>query len=79
MSNVSDSICPWCTLTTKRIRRAIELAKEEHLPLDFSISFAPFQLDPTIPAWPNSVVKLDRYEERYGKERVADMIEAMKE
>lgn len=57
----------------------MELAKEENLPLDFSLRFAPYQLDPTMPAWPNSQNKLQRYEDKFGKDRVASMIETMKE
>ena len=75
----SDQICPFCWIGFKRITKAIEQAKNEDLPLDFSIKFAPFQLDPTIPDWPESYNKLERYEKKFGKDRVADMIEAMKE
>lgn len=78
-SDVADSVCPFCYVGYKRVQQAIQSAKEEQLPLDFSISFAPFQLDPTMAEWPKSEVKMERYEKKFGKKPVADMIEAMKE
>ncbi|TKA54683.1 hypothetical protein B0A53_03090 [Rhodotorula sp. CCFEE 5036] len=74
----SDSICPFCFIGKRRIEEAIRLAKEEeHLPLDFHIRFAPFLLDPTLPASPGEN-KRERYRRRFGgAERVQKMEEQM--
>lgn len=47
-----ESICPFCFIGFRRIQSAIKQAKEQDLPLDFSIRFAPFLLDPTLPNSP---------------------------
>lgn len=47
-----QSICPFCFIGYRRIQSAIKQAKEQNLPLDFSIRFAPFLLDPTLPNSP---------------------------
>ncbi|KAK4704445.1 hypothetical protein P7C70_g1767, partial [Phenoliferia sp. Uapishka_3] len=65
--------------TLIRIQSAISQAKAENLPLDFSIKFEPFLLDPTLPDSPG-VSKLARYESRFGgPEKVKTMIDAMAE
>jgi predicted DsbA family dithiol-disulfide isomerase len=43
---VSDVVCPWCYLGQKRLNEAIAGAPE----IDVSVTWRPFQLDPTIPA-----------------------------
>ncbi|MFT0892096.1 DsbA family oxidoreductase [Pseudochelatococcus sp. G4_1912] len=43
---VSDVVCPWCYIGSKRVMRALELVPD----LDVQINWRPFQLDPTIPA-----------------------------
>ncbi|ORY75665.1 thioredoxin-like protein [Leucosporidium creatinivorum] len=73
----SDSICPFCYVGYKRITKAIQMAKDADLPLDFSISFAPFLLDPTLPNSPGET-KRDRYIRKFGgAEKVAAMEQAM--
>lgn len=53
------------------------MAKDKDLPLDFSISFAPFLLDPTLPNSPGEV-KRERYIRKFGgPEKVAAMEQAM--
>ncbi|SCV68411.1 BQ2448_532 [Microbotryum intermedium] len=61
----SDSICPFCYIGYKRITSAVDQARALGLPLDFTISFAPFQLDPTLPKSPGESKK-DRYIRRFG-------------
>ncbi|SCZ90319.1 BZ3500_MvSof-1268-A1-R1_Chr1-3g01914 [Microbotryum saponariae] len=61
----SDSICPFCFIGYKRITSAIDRATALGLPLDFAISFAPFQLDPTLPKSPGESKK-ERYVRRFG-------------
>ncbi|GAA6020323.1 hypothetical protein JCM11491_005330 [Sporobolomyces phaffii] len=73
----SDSICPFCYIGFNRITNAITRAKAEALPLDFSLRFAPFLLDPTLPPSPGEN-KRERYVKRFGgREKVAKMEEAM--
>ncbi|KAL8276146.1 hypothetical protein RQP46_011440 [Phenoliferia psychrophenolica] len=75
----SDSICPFCFVGFRRIQSAVAQAKAAGLPLDFSISFSPFLLDPTLPPSPG-VNKLERYYSKYGGEtKVKAMIDAMAE
>ena len=68
----SDSICPWCFIGFRRIQSAIAQAKAAGLPLDFSVSFSPFLLDPTLPASPG-INKLQRYEDKYGGQAKVSM------
>lgn len=42
---VSDVVCPWCYLGQKRLDKAIAAVPD----VDISVSWRPFQLDPTIP------------------------------
>ncbi|BGP36812.1 hypothetical protein JCM10450v2_000705 [Rhodotorula kratochvilovae] len=71
----SDSICPFCFIGKRRIEEAIR--KSSHLPLTFSLRFAPFLLDPTLPASPGEN-KRERYIRRFGgAEKVRAMEEAM--
>lgn len=42
---VSDVVCPWCYLGQKRLDKAIAAVPD----VDVSVSWRPFQLDPTIP------------------------------
>jgi len=42
---VSDVVCPWCYLGHKRLEAAIASLDD----IDVSVSWRPFQLDPTIP------------------------------
>ncbi|KAI5474400.1 protein disulfide oxidoreductase [Pseudohyphozyma bogoriensis] len=61
----------------RRIKKAIAQAEAANLPLDFSIRFAPFLLDPTLPETPGEV-KRERYERKFGgKEKVKAMEMAM--
>lgn len=73
----ADSICPFCFIGKRRVEEAIRRAKDDKLPLDFHIRFAPFLLDPTLPASPGDN-KRERYTRRFGgAERVQKMEEAM--
>lgn len=42
---VSDLVCPWCWLGLRRIKKAIDLARD----VDVSLIFRPYELDPTVP------------------------------
>ncbi|GAA6001704.1 hypothetical protein JCM10207_002275 [Rhodosporidiobolus poonsookiae] len=75
----SDTLCPFCLVGYNRIQQAIRTLKAEGVPAQFSLRFAPFQLDPTLPKSPGEN-KLARYARKFGgPERVASMVEGMKE
>lgn len=42
---VVDVVCPWCFVGKRRLDRALELVPE----IEATVSYRPFQLDPTIP------------------------------
>ncbi|GAA5904361.1 hypothetical protein JCM6882_003206 [Rhodosporidiobolus microsporus] len=78
----SDSVCPFCYVGYRRILQAIrELQADPSLSPSphFTLRFAPFQLDPTLPPSPGEN-KIERYERRFGgKEKVQTMVQAMVE
>ncbi|PAV18071.1 thioredoxin [Pyrrhoderma noxium] len=65
---ISDSICPFCYIGKRKLDRAIDIAKEKGLKLEFDVQFHPFLLDPTLTE-DNPVNKRSRYAEKFGKER----------
>lgn len=78
MCSDADSICPFCFIGFRRISKAISLAQAEGLPLDFSLDFQPFLLDPTLPEWPATQNKRERYIAKFGgAEKVKAMEDAM--
>jgi predicted DsbA family dithiol-disulfide isomerase len=42
---VSDTICPWCFIGKRRLQTALELKPE----LEFTVSWRPYRLDPSVP------------------------------
>ncbi|GAP84969.1 putative DSBA oxidoreductase [Rosellinia necatrix] len=68
---VSDTVCPWCYVGKKRVDRAIELYRKAH-PAGhddtFTITWAPFYLDPTSPA--KGVPVVERMAQKFGAERL---------
>ncbi|KAI8922301.1 thioredoxin-like protein [Powellomyces hirtus] len=69
----SDTICPWCYVGKRRLEAAIARAPKT---LEFDIVYKPFFLNPSLPA--EGTNKLEMYESKFGKERVAKMLETMK-
>ncbi|KAI0449416.1 DSBA-like thioredoxin domain-containing protein [Xylaria acuta] len=68
---VSDTVCPWCYVGKKRVDRAIELYRKTY-PAGrddtFTITWAPFYLDPTSPAV--GVPVKERMAQKFGPERL---------
>ncbi|KAI0836986.1 DSBA oxidoreductase [Hypoxylon sp. FL0890] len=69
---VSDTVCPWCYIGKKRIDKAIDLyhkvypgGKDD----TFTITWAPFYLDPTSPKV--GVPVTERMAQRFGPQRFA--------
>ncbi|ORY87821.1 thioredoxin-like protein [Protomyces lactucae-debilis] len=74
---ISDTICPWCFIGKRRLERAIATfqasSKTQHT---FDIKWHPFYLGP--PTGPVQS-KLQRYEEKFGAAKVAQIIPYMKQ
>lgn len=72
----SDTVCPWCYVGRRQLQRAQQLWLQKHPDSGdtFSVSYAPYQLQP---AWPRgsgaSMDKQQFYNERFGPART-DMI-----
>lgn len=47
---VSDVVCPWCWIGSRRLQAAIELVKEEYPAFSYRKSWLPFFLNPDTPA-----------------------------
>lgn len=71
---ISDNICPFCYLGKKKLEAASKL-----LPPGVTLRYdwRPFQLDPTLPGNPG-MNKLERYEKKFGTQRVGPILEQMK-
>ncbi|KAL5338822.1 thioredoxin-like protein [Aspergillus crustosus] len=64
----SDAVCPWCYVGYRRLTTAISRHKSLH-PLDkFTITWSPFYLNASSPAYPG-VDKLEYYKSKFGPER----------
>jgi len=61
----SDVVCPWCYIGKMRFETALANLTAEGVELDISISFRPFQLDPSAPRNAPSPV-IDGYAKKFG-------------
>ncbi|KAF2966221.1 hypothetical protein GQX73_g7334 [Xylaria multiplex] len=68
---VSDTVCPWCYVGKRRLDRAIELYRKTY-PAGrddtFTISWAPFYLDPTSPK--TGIPVKERMAQKFGADRL---------
>ncbi|KAJ3115333.1 hypothetical protein HDU96_000817 [Phlyctochytrium bullatum] len=71
-----DVVCPWCFIGKRRLEKAIKLAKDKGLQLDFKIEYLPFQLDPSTKT--SDMKSMERLEKKFGRERLQQMIPYMK-
>ncbi|KKK15504.1 hypothetical protein P175DRAFT_0479283 [Aspergillus ochraceoroseus IBT 24754] len=70
---ISDSVCPWCYVGYRRLSRAITIHKTSH-PLDtFTLTWAPFYLNPHAPRYPG-VDKRQYYETKFGADRTDSIL-----
>jgi predicted DsbA family dithiol-disulfide isomerase len=58
---VSDVICPWCFIGTRRLRKVLDAMEGEVTP---QVRYQPFLLDPTVP--PEGADLRDRLRRKYG-------------
>ncbi|KAI2616866.1 DSBA oxidoreductase [Hypoxylon sp. NC1633] len=71
---VSDTVCPWCYIGKKRLDKAIDLYRKVYPGAKddtFTVSWAPFYLDPTSPKV--GVPVTERMVQRFGPDRLAAM------
>ena len=64
---VSDVVCPWCYLGTRRLEQAIGSVKDE---LAVSVTFRPYQLNPDMP--PEGVDRKKHLAEKLGGAAAVD-------
>ncbi|KAI2603211.1 DSBA oxidoreductase [Hypoxylon fragiforme] len=75
---VSDTVCPWCYIGKKRLEKAIDLYRRVHPDGkndSFTISWAPFYLDPTSPKV--GVPLRERMAQRFGAERHVALLQRL--
>ncbi|KAF3912964.1 hypothetical protein ABW21_db0208422 [Orbilia brochopaga] len=68
---VSDTVCPWCYVGSKRLTRAIDIYRKTHQDASFEIRWHPFYLNPNAPDV--GVDKQKVYEAKFGRDRTAMM------
>eukprot|EP01119_Soliformovum_irregulare_P007431 TRINITY_DN19853_c0_g1_i1.p1 TRINITY_DN19853_c0_g1~~TRINITY_DN19853_c0_g1_i1.p1 ORF type:complete len:234 (+),score=66.46 TRINITY_DN19853_c0_g1_i1:56-757(+) len=69
---VSDNVCPWCYVGKRRLEKALSQYKDK---AEFDITWHPFFLNPDSPV--EGVNKMEAYESKFGKARVAQMLPHM--
>ncbi|KAL2808173.1 thioredoxin-like protein [Aspergillus granulosus] len=67
---ISDSVCPWCYVGLRRLSRAITTHKSAHPADTFTLSWAPFYLNPAAAAYPG-ISKREFYDSKFGASRTA--------
>src|SRR4051794_32543800 len=72
---VSDTVCPWCYVGKRRLERA--LTSVDRSRVDVNVTWKPYQLNPT--AGPVSKDKLQAYRDKFGDERVKQMLPYMQQ
>ncbi|KAI9374581.1 thioredoxin [Aspergillus egyptiacus] len=65
---ISDSVCPWCYVGLRRLTRAITTHLASHPADKFTLSWFPFYLNPSSPAYPG-LDKRAFYESKFGASR----------
>jgi len=74
---ISDNICPFCYLGKKKIESAVsKLVSASSTPITVKYNWLPFELDSSLPK--EGVNKMERYEKKFGKERIEGMLNGMK-
>ncbi|TNE41733.1 MAG: DsbA family oxidoreductase [Alphaproteobacteria bacterium] len=80
---ISDTVCPWCYLGKAKFERALEAFRAEHPEEDVTVTWRPFQLDPSLPK--QGVDRKAYYRAKFGDnpqvratgERIRDMGSAL--
>ena len=74
---VSDTVCPWCYVGYRHLKRAIAQQLANHPEDSFVISWRPFQLNPTAPKG-QSIDKTRSYNSKLGKEQAGLVFERLR-
>lgn len=82
---ISDVVCPWCYIGHQRLTRAISSHQSTHPSDTFTLTYAPFYLQPppkydsSVPSslFPPSVPRSEAFHERFGTQRTAQIIQYM--
>lgn len=80
---ISDTVCPWCYLGKAKFERALEAFRLEHPDEEVTVTWRPFQLDPSLPK--QGVDRKAYYRAKFGNnpqvratgERIRDMGSAL--
>ncbi|CAF1153735.1 unnamed protein product [Adineta steineri] len=72
----SDNICPWCYVGKRRLEKALSQIDKSNV--NVSISWYPYELDHGLPQ-DGSLLKMDRYKQKFGEARVKQMVPQMTE
>ncbi|KAL2863556.1 DsbA family oxidoreductase [Aspergillus lucknowensis] len=70
---ISDSVCPWCYVGLRRLSRAITTHKTTHPADTFTLSWAPFYLNPVAPGFPG-VGKKEYFDSKFGASRTTAIL-----
>ncbi|KAI8613958.1 thioredoxin-like protein [Chytriomyces sp. MP71] len=71
---VTDTICPWCYVGTKRFQNAVANFKQSHPDVDFQITHVPFQIEPSLPKTPQN--HTERIAKKIGSRARVDQMHA---
>ena len=66
----SDIVCPWCYIGKRRFEAAVETLRDE---IDVTVTYRPYQLDPTASPAKSMPVR-EAYARKFGGEERADQI-----
>jgi predicted DsbA family dithiol-disulfide isomerase len=72
---VSDTVCPWCYIGKRRLEAAMRKFEGQK---QFEVRWHPFQLNPQADP-KKGVNKMEMYKQKFGEERVEQMVPAMTE
>lgn len=70
---VSDVVCPWCYIGKRRFETALDQLRKEGVAVDLTVSYRAFQLDPSAPLGPPTLVR-EAYAAKFGGEERAQRI-----
>jgi predicted DsbA family dithiol-disulfide isomerase len=61
---VADVVCPYCYIGYKHLQDAVQMAREQELPIDVQVSYSPFILRRQMPK--EGVEKLSVFKQKFG-------------
>lgn len=61
---VSDVVCPWCFIGKRKLEAAIARLRQAEVPLETSVRWHPFELNPDLPA--GGILRTEYLERKWG-------------